>query len=62
MKKVPSKNQYVKDALAGKYDFNTGGSDKKGKRPGFSKAGSTSAKQDKKMKGMTPTHGSDGAC
>lgn len=55
-------NKWVKQALAGKYEYNTGGADKKGKRPGFSKAGSSSAKQDKKMKGMTPTQGSDGSC
>ncbi len=62
MKKTPAKNQYVKDAMAGKYQFNTGGADKKGKRPGFSKKGSVTAKQEGLMKDKTPTHGSDGAC
>jgi len=60
--KEKKKNQYVKDALAGKYQFNTGGTDKKGKRPGFSKAGAVGAKQDERMKDKAPTHGSDGSC
>ncbi len=62
MKKEPSKTQYVRDAIAGKYEFNTGGADKKGKRPGFSKKGSVDAKNEKRMKGMAPTHGGSGAC
>lgn len=55
-------NAWVNQALAGTYKFNTGGVDKIGKRPGFGKAGAASANQDAKMKGMVPTHGSDGAC
>jgi len=53
-------SQWVAQALAGVYDYGTGGAGKKGKRPGFSKAGSIGAKQDKKMKGSAPTHGGDG--
>lgn len=52
----------VKEAMAGKYQFNTGGADKKGRRPGFSKAGASTAKQEKRRKGMAPTQGSDGSC
>jgi hypothetical protein len=55
-------NQWVKEAMAGKYEYNTGGAAKKGRRPGFSKAGSATEKHEKKMKGMTPTHGTDGMC
>lgn len=59
---APPANQWAKDAMAGTYQFNTGGADKIGKRPGFGKAGAASANQDAKMKGMIPTHGSDGTC
>lgn len=59
---APTKNNWVGEALNGTYKFDTGGTDKKGKKPGFSKKGSVGAKHDKKMKGMAPTHGSDGGC
>ncbi len=60
--KKTAPNQWAKDALAGNYKFDSGGADKKGRRPGFSKAGSTTAKHEKKMKGKPPTHGADGSC
>lgn len=55
-------NQWVKDAMAGTYDYHTGGGGKKGTKPGFSKRGSVTANQDKMRKGAVPTHGTDGAC
>ena len=62
MAKFEKGNEWVKKAIAGKYDYNTGGADKKGKRPGFGKKGAVTAKNEALRKGMTPTHGTDGAC
>ena len=55
----PKDNQWVKDAMAGKYEYHTGGGGKKGTKPGFSKRGSVSAKMNKNMKGKVPTHGAE---
>lgn len=62
MAKFEKGNEWVKKAIAGKYEYHTGGADKKGKRPGFGKKGAVTASQDKMRKGSVPTQGSDGAC
>lgn len=56
---MADKTKWVGDALKGAYEFHTNGATRKGKRPGFSKAGSVTAKHAAAMKGRPPTHGMD---
>jgi hypothetical protein len=62
MAKFEKGNEWVKKAIAGKYEYNTGGADKKGKRPGFGKKGAVTTGHSDSMKDKVPTHGTDGAC